>query len=418
MSGRRKKTVQTRLRGAKRGTKEPIDSVCLPPDGKSEGILGRRVHKNKVDQVLKSSDCGPVTVRDECNSFSSQSLLIPKLPENAICGMVTSAIKQLRSGLEVLSHLQPEGSMHFKSKCLTISCHTDASQASIDLDVTDCIDIEEYREPKQDSLKSILRPGIFNVSKEVSNEQPAHDNVSAGLMLHMSLDKVFRAMSIATVNDVVLLYITKQSLQKNCIVLEIHHAKGIYIHSHDIRVLPKESTTDLKIAKMNASRKKFKVSVQMSTTDFLKTLRCGNKNGNTVQIFTKYDTEKRNNYCYIAIKGERLGSDMHSRFFFSVENGTPLNCYNNNLYDMKKLLIIAKATNMSNIIHIYMNATEDVLGVKYRVGTIGVFRCMIAPLVAKSSSTFECQDKEKTDSGVPECNRSNLAELPAMDLSF
>jgi hypothetical protein len=79
---------------------------------------------------------------------------------------------------------------------------------------------------------------------------------------------------------------------------------------------------------------------------------------------------------------------MHTRFFFSVQGIERVDCYNRNLYDMKKLLIVANATYMSTLIHLYINPHEDVLGMKYRVGTIGVFRCMIAPLVEKSTLVF------------------------------
>jgi len=445
---------------------EARPTAAVPNMSSSPKIVDRRIHKSDTPHLATCVDSAPLSSSSlklksnndpppqETQKQPYLTNLIPKLPREVVFGMVTSSVKQLRSGLEVLSHLEPEGVICFSRSSLRISCLTESVQASIDMDVKDCVDIEEYKYRPTPAF--VLDPR-FPVREEKCHDRkgdPANpdgqpEDQTEDETEHefcVSLDKVFRAMSIATVNDVVALYITKHSLASNAMILEIHHQKGAYVHSNEIRVIMKTTCdssrdkTDMRAAVSTTTdgvanaiitastttqvdrKKVFKASVQMSTADFLKTLRCGNKNGDTVQIFTKYDEERKNNYCYIAVKGKRLGSDMHSRFFFSVQGMQKVDCYNQNLYDMKKLLVVAKATNMSTLIHLYLNPFEDVLGMKYRVGTIGVFRCMIAPLVEKSTLVFgaggvkgSC-DRGKSD--VQRQQKQQQAEQAELDLTF
>ena len=102
-----------------------------------------------------------------------------------------------------------------------------------------------------------------------------------------------------------------------------------------------------------------------------------------VQIYTEHCKQSGNNYCYICIKGTKLSGDMSSRYYFATYPERPMTCHNENLYDMNILLTVAKATNMSNIIQLFFNEKPDVLGIRYRVGTIGVFKCYVAPLRAR-----------------------------------
>lgn len=275
--------------------------------------------------------------------------VIPLLDEDVICGFSTTASKEVKSSFEILSHLSAFGSISFTKDSVEITCKDDRSIAATTID-TNCCDIEKY---------------VYKVGEPV-------------LTIGISLQMVFQCMTIAQQTDSMCLYLSKESLKKNCLIIEIHSREGTYVHAHCVKMKP--STIQPEIKMTSLMQKKFDVCIKMSTTEFLRTLRAANKNGDSIQILTKYDDKLMNNYCYFATKGKRLGCDFYSKHYFQSTKNEQIECNTMNLYSIPMLLIVAKATNLSATIHIYINKVKDVIGVKYRVSTIGTFRAFIVPL--------------------------------------
>lgn len=275
--------------------------------------------------------------------------VIPLLAENVICGFSTTASKEVKSSFEILSHLAAFGTISFSKENVEITCKDDRSIAATTID-TKCCDIEKY---------------VYKTDKTV-------------LTIGISLQMLFQCMTIAQQTDSMCLYLSEESLKQNCLIVEIHSREGTYVHAHSVKMKPTNIQPEIKMTSLMS--KKFDVCIKMSTTEFLRTLRAANKNGDSIQILTKYDEKLKNNYCYFATKGKRLGCDFYSKHYFQSTQEEQIECNTMNLYSIPMLLIVAKATNLSATIHIYINKARDVIGIKYRVSTIGTFRAFIVPL--------------------------------------
>lgn len=360
-------------------------------------IKGKKPHaaenfgKNTKSQKKEgNSKTSPPSSLDDVVSLQKKHL-IPKLKPNVLCGFSTSTSKEMRCVLEVLSHLSTVGQVSFSKNQIEFSCRTDKSLAVANISADSC-DVEQYR---------------FDENKL------GREKITYGL----SLQQAFQCISVATQSDYVTMYISKESIIRHEVMIEIHNKGGMYMHSHAIKMMRLEPSQMMELSNI-VTKKEFDVSVKMSTSEFLRTLRAANKNGNTLQIMCHNNEHDGNNHVYFATKGKNLGSDFYSRHFFTIHPHQAVNCLSKNLYSIAMMLVVGKATNLSTAVHLYLNEGCDTLGIKYRISTIGMLKVFLVPLTEKG--TFDPRTGvfavEKTDGVVDEKqNQDTLSKVTNAD---
>lgn len=129
----------------------------------------------------------------------------------------------------------------------------------------------------------------------------------------------------------------------------------------------------------------FQSVVSIPSVSFQRVLRCCDKRGDSVQICTRTQSPT-DNYIIFSTDGDDANLRFHMKFRpESTDTWTDNSCLKMERYSLKYLLLITKATSLSNFVTLYL-ANDFVLAVRYSIGTIGEITFCLAPLVDKSTT--------------------------------
>lgn len=360
------------------------------------------------------------------NKSTNDISFIPKLDNKEdILGFVTTASKCIRSTFDMLSNIHHSGSICFMQDKIIISCSTNCVVVNAELDLKSC-DIEDsiFNYTEIHKLDSI---GLSASTHRFSSDKMSRTTDKEKMFVfHLSFPILNQCMSSVTHADIICMKITKESYLNKLLTLEIHNKKHRYVHSFSI---PIEQDYD-KNAQMSVLQhmklgheKKFKLAVHMSTQEFLLTLRTSKKSGNTLQILAN-QTNDGNNWCHFCTAGIGVGVDVISSHRFLLEDDmnfdtqdetmmneddtilnkpsrytnmktTKIYCNSESVYSTPLLISLAKTSSASRVISLYCNESKDVLGIKHRIGVIGVLMCMMAPLEKSGNFNFEYDENNQ-----------------------
>lgn len=313
------------------------------------------------------------------------------LPKDTIVGFTTISSKEIRNVFDIFTQLGPELVITAKSSGLTMLSQTAQTHAYAQISGNnENFDLEEY---------------VYE-EKEIG---------SAQLMFKVATITLSHSAAVVAQKDVMQLYITKKGLKSNTMKLKISGKNHLTSHTFDI---PMGRVLD--ITKYTTKTKKFAVSCNIPTQEWLKTLRVCKKNGDNVQMLITYNEDTKTNNLIYATKATGVGTNMWSKTtvlscdmvgakdavescWLKTKSSLQLNndctvgnknctCINYNMYSIRLLLSVARATNLNNYVTLFMNEGKDVIGVQYSISTIGLMNCYISPMQQQGSFDAKIMD--------------------------
>ena len=127
----------------------------------------------------------------------------------------------------------------------------------------------------------------------------------------------------------------------------------------------------------------FPATVSIPSSYFNRVLRCCHKRGEYVQIVTR-NQDKDNNFVIITTSGDDASVNFHLRFQVDGE-WKDRSCLKLELYSLKYLLLITRATPLSSYVTLFLKH-DYVLAIKYNIGTIGELMFCMSQQVDKSTT--------------------------------
>jgi hypothetical protein len=124
----------------------------------------------------------------------------------------------------------------------------------------------------------------------------------------------------------------------------------------------------------------FQSIISIPSTGFQRILRCSDKRGDYVQICTR-NQSKDDNYIIFSTEA----TCFHMKYQVDPKLWKDSSCLKLERYSLKYLLLITKATSLSNFVTIYLQH-DFVLAVRYNIGTIGSIMFCLAPHVDPSDT--------------------------------
>jgi hypothetical protein len=141
--------------------------------------------------------------------------------------------------------------------------------------------------------------------------------------------------------------------------------------------------------------------VSIPSASFQRVLRNCEKRGSHVQICAatapnnEADNSAAKHYIIFATEGDDASLTFHMRFHGNENTSADLTCMKTEVYSLKHLILLTKATHLSTYVTLYL-AHDFVLGVKYNIGTIGYVTFCVVPQCDKSETlpptTPHCAD--------------------------
>jgi proliferating cell nuclear antigen len=160
-------------------------------------------------------------------------------------------------------------------------------------------------------------------------------------------------------------------------VFIIHHsAEEEYVFSYKITLLA------LTQERLDIPQTDFTSVVSIPSVSFQRVLRCCDKRGTFVQICTR-NQSKDKNYIIFCADGDDASLVYHMKFQVDAKDWMDQSCHKLDRYCLKYLMLITKATSLSNYVTVYL-ADDFVLAIKYNIGTIGEITFCVAPQIERS----------------------------------
>ena len=157
-------------------------------------------------------------------------------------------------------------------------------------------------------------------------------------------------------------------------------------------------------SEVESPMKRFDKVVSIPSSLFLKVLRFSQKRGDNLQVYTRnmIDEETKKTNQYICFR--TMGDDAELLFTQKFASDGIKEVLKKELYSLKYFLLISKATNLSSTVEIYLQ-TDDILALKYRIGTIGSAIFAISPHMDDAEDVPELHKEgvrtKSKDSKVP-----------------
>ena len=126
----------------------------------------------------------------------------------------------------------------------------------------------------------------------------------------------------------------------------------------------------------------FPSTVSIPSTIFNRVLRCCDKRGELVQIVTR-NQDKDSNFVIIRTSGDDASLNFHLRFQVDEDEWTDSSCLKLDLYSLKYLLLITKATALSGYVTLFLKKRYPLV-IKYNIGTVGELMFCLSPQVDES----------------------------------
>lgn len=267
--------------------------------------------------------------------------------ETPIAIFTTSQGVKLRTLFETLTPLLVEGNLVFNASGIRINGSSKIAFADISI-------------PK-------------GCDSSLSNYQ--YDYESPEISVGISFEGISSSLSATGPHDSVSIIVLRSDLkhqERPNISLRIFNNELGYSYNFQLYLLLLETT------KFNAPKETFSKCISLPSSQLQKTLRCAMKRGTFVQFYTRFIKDQ--NYLFISTDGNEARM-THAQIF--NDNGNRSNCDKYDLYSLKYLLLIGKATNLSNCVQIFLRSDLPIF-LKYRVGTIGTATFALAPIEKKS----------------------------------
>ena len=275
-------------------------------------------------------------------------------PQDCIVHFRTSQTIKLRVLMDTLHPILGDANLHFDSKGINMTTVSDVMVVQLHLD-----HFEEY-------------------------------NCNGKYTVGVNFQELHNCLKRATTHDTVVFQLTVAQFQSihPTYTLFIINDEEDTIYQFSIRMLHIEALTQVLPASV------FQTFIDLPSTKFLRILRCCEEQGDKIRILSKRNPVTNTNYCYFITDGDlksvqiRVAFDMNKT---DVDRGTSStarqhdmivckfcgDCPNRDFYALKYLTQIAKATNMSKNVRIYL-AQCEFLTIRYSIGTLGTVTFSVA----------------------------------------
>jgi len=286
-----------------------------------------------------------------------------------VCLECSFAVK-FRTLLETLTPLLVEGSIKFDEAGMTISAQNR---------IAACIATIKK--------KAELLDYSFNSKKPIE--------------VDISFDSLHQSLSSVSPSDSIRFSMTEESMNASrpFLLLHVFNRSSGYEFESRIYLLLLENE------KVSLPKKKFQKVVSFSSHLFLKTLRFMSKRGTEVQVCTRTKienkgTEEEKKIQYLIFR--TCGDDGVLLFKQKFSGEDTTECLKKDLYSLRFLLLITKATNLSSNVEVFLNE-KDILILKYRLSTIGSAVFALSPLIEEADDVPELTlaTKRKKTKEVP-----------------
>lgn len=273
----------------------------------------------------------------------------------------TQAVK-LRCLFETLTPLLVEGTMCFDDAGLSIKGANVLSFAEVSIRRGKNSEISDY---------------IFNSKSKI--------------IVGVSFEIVHSCLSAIGPHDSCRFEITRTGLECS------RPYMSLYVYNHDLKYEYRSNVYLLLIehTEIESPLKRFSKVVSLPSSLFLKVLRFSMKRGEHLQVYTRTrETEEGKKEQFICFR--TLGDEAELLFTQKFSGVGTTEILKKELYSLKYLLLISKATNLSATVELYLQK-DDILAVKYRIGTIGSAVFALAPQVEEADDCPQMTDaKEAT----------------------
>ena len=258
----------------------------------------------------------------------------------------TSQAVKLRTLFESLVPLLSEGTLVFSKEGMRVKGSSIQAYASVFIDGNSEI---EY---VYDSKESCVEVGISFAT------------------LHSCLTAIGPSDSVRFI-------LTEEAMieARPYIIVQVENFELSYRYETKIYQLLIENTT------VDEPPNEFSQKVSIPSTLFLKILRFSQRRGEAVQIYTQVEEKKLS--LVFRTKGDEADL-IFCKELKTLGDEEPVFVPKMELYSLRFLLLISKATNLSSHVEIFLE-DKQILAIKYSIGTIGTVLFALAPQVEEAT---------------------------------
>ena len=186
---------------------------------------------------------------------------------------------------------------------------------------------------------------------------------------------------------------------------------SVYVYNNDLHYEYKSDVYLLMIERteIDSPLKRFSKVVSIPSSLFLKVLRFSQKRGEAIQIFTRNREVEGKIEQYLCFR--TIGDEAQVLFRQKFSSQGSAEILKLELYSLKYLLLISKATNLSATVELYLEK-DDLLALKYRIGTIGSAIFAISPQVDEAEDVPMLVEEPKQQPSSQETPRLSSFKRP------
>lgn len=224
-------------------------------------------------------------------------------------------------------------------------------------------------------LSEMANSTMINLSITMAEHYICKEPITCGVNFEI-MHKVLKGV---TQEDIIVIQITKRSIEES--IPEMH----IYIVSDDGCVRNALKLMTLQEMYYEPPAKTFDTIVTMDASEFQKILRCHHKSGDHIQMLCKADTGEMyfitngDDYDCFTKRGTTIGGDEDENMM--TKN---IDSDKHEIYPLRSLMLIAKATNLSTSIRIFLSDNYPLV-LKYNIGTLGQITFILAANIEDSN---------------------------------
>ena len=288
------------------------------------------------------------------------------IKDEVVVSLRTTQAVKIRCLFETLTPLLVEGTLLFDKDGMQIKGSNVISFAEINIKKKETSEISQY------IYKSSLQRIVVGVSFEI----------------------VHACLSAIGPHDSMRFELTRKGLDnfRPYLTIYVYNNDLNYEYSSHIYLLM------IKHEELESPLKRFEKVVSIQSSLFLKVLRFSQKRGSAIQIYTRnLITEEKKIHQFICFR--TMGDEAELMFKQKFAGEGTKEILKKELYSLKYLLLISKATNLSNTVEIYLQE-NDILALKYRIGTVGSAIFAIAPQVEEAEDCPVLQTKVENKENV------------------
>ncbi len=211
----------------------------------------------------------------------------------------------------------------------------------------------------------------------------------------ISFETLHSCLSAVSPNDTVTILITdsNQNCSRPHVTVCIENSELGYTYEDDIYLLLLETQELDDSDKI----KNFDKMISMSSTLLLRVLRNAAKRSDDTQIYTRRIAGKEK--IYFKSNGDDASMTFSLAFETNPDEKKSVECLKKDVYSLKYLLLITKATNLSNTVRIYLR-DQQYLAVNYKIGARSSVLFCLAPQIDRAADCplgkLECAELTKT----------------------